>query len=50
MRRTDHSSREILPTVVRRVWSRDLVNEEAMAHRGLLRQNKPLIYKGTEGE
>jgi len=35
---TDHSSRGVLPTVVRRcVWSRNLVNEEAMAHWGLWR-------------
>jgi len=35
MRRADHSSRGVLPTVVRRcVWSRNLVNEEALAHRG----------------
>jgi len=31
----DHSSRRVLPTVARRcVWSRNLVNEEAMAHCG----------------
>ena len=37
----DHSSREVLPTVVRRsVWSRNLVNEEAMAHWGLSLQKK----------
>jgi hypothetical protein len=40
----DHSSREVLPTVVRRcVRSRNLVNEEALAHwggGGLLRQKK----------
>ena len=35
LRRTDHSSRGVLPTVVRRwVWSRNLVNEEAQAHWG----------------
>jgi len=39
MRRTNHSSRGVLPTVVRRcVLSRNLVNEEALAHWGLLRQ------------
>ena len=35
LRRADHSSRWVLPTVVRRcVWSRNLVNEEALAHWG----------------
>ena len=35
LRRAAHSSRGVLPTVVRRcVWSRSLVNEEAMAHWG----------------
>jgi len=39
LRRADHSSRGVLPTVVRRcVWSRNLVNEEALAHCGLSRQ------------
>ena len=39
--RADHSSRGVLPTVVRRcVWSRNLVNEEALAHWGLLRQKQ----------
>jgi hypothetical protein len=34
-RRADHSSRGVLPTVVCRcVWSRNLVNEEALAHWG----------------
>jgi hypothetical protein len=33
--RADHSSRGVLPTVVRRyVWSRNIVNEEGMAHWG----------------
>ena len=33
LRRADHSSRGLLPTVVRRcVWSRNLVNEETLAH------------------
>jgi len=41
LRRADHSSRGVLPTVVRRcVWSRNLVNEEAMVHWGLLRQKR----------
>ena len=46
LRRTDHSSRGILPAVVRRcVWSRHLVNEEVMPPVGLLRQK--LLYKNT---
>jgi hypothetical protein len=41
LRRADRSSRGVLPTVVRRcVWSRTLVNEEALARGGLLRQIK----------
>jgi hypothetical protein len=41
LRRASHSSRAVLPNVVRRwVWSRNLVNEEAIAHWGLLRQKK----------
>ena len=41
LRRPDHSSRVVLSTVVHLcVWSRNLVNEEAMAHWGLLRQKK----------
>jgi len=37
----DHSSRGVLPTVVRPcVWSRNLVNEEALAHWGLSRQKQ----------
>jgi hypothetical protein len=33
LRRSDHSSRGVLPTMLRRcVWSRNLVNEEALAH------------------
>ena len=36
-RLADHSSRGVLPTVLRRcVRYRNLANEEAMAHRGLL--------------
>jgi len=42
LRRTDHSSRGILPSVVC-LWSRSLGNEEAVAHYGLLR------YGGGEG-
>jgi len=35
LRRADHPSRGVLPTVVcRRVWSRNLVNEETIAHGG----------------
>jgi len=41
LRQANHSSREVLSTVVRRwVWSRNLVNEEALTHWGLLRQIK----------
>ena len=41
LRRADHSSRGVLPTVVcRHVWSRNLMNEEAMTHWGLLRQKR----------
>jgi hypothetical protein len=37
LRRADHSSRGVLPTVVCcYVWSRNLVNKEALAHWGLL--------------
>ena len=46
LRRADHSSRGFLHTVVRHhVWSRNLVNEETLAHWGLSCQtqtNKPL--------
>jgi len=41
LRRADHSTRGDLPNVVRRwVWSRNLVNEEALDHWGLVRQIK----------
>jgi hypothetical protein len=41
LRRADHSSRGVLPTVVRRcVWSRNLNNEEAMNHVGSHRHRK----------
>jgi len=41
LRRADHSSRGVLQTVVRRcVWSKNLANEEAMAHWGLLRRKQ----------
>ena len=41
LRRADHSSRGAISTVVRMcVWSRNLVNEEAVAHLGLLRQKQ----------
>ena len=41
MRRADHSSRGVLQIAVRRcVWSRNLLNEEAMAHWGLSRQKQ----------
>jgi hypothetical protein len=43
MRRADHSSKGVLPTVVRRcVSSRNLVNE-ALAHWGLLREKKKRV-------
>jgi hypothetical protein len=47
LRRSNHSSIGVLPTVVRRcVWSRNLVNKEVLAHWGLLRQKlrNPEIY------
>ena len=48
VRRADHSSRGVLPSVVRRcVWSRNLVNEEALANRVLLRTGLamlPVLY------
>jgi len=41
LRRADHSSRGVLPTVVCRfVWSRNLVNEEALARVGPQRHRK----------
>jgi hypothetical protein len=41
-RQTDHSSRGVLPNLVRRcVRSRNLVNEEDLAHWGLLRTPPP---------
>ena len=44
--RADHSSRGVLPSVVWHcVWSRNLANEEAMAHWGLLCQIKKKCYK-----
>ena len=44
MRRADHSSRGVLPTVVRRcVWSRNLKNEEAMVRVGPQRHRKQII-------
>jgi hypothetical protein len=43
--RADHSSRGVLPTVVRRcVWSRNLVNEEVQDQWGLSRQNEKHHY------
>ena len=45
LRRGDQTSRRVLPTVVRRcVWSRNLVNEETLAHWGLLRQKNKKFY------
>ena len=44
LRQADHSSREVLPTVMRRcVWSRNLKNEEAMVPVGPQRHRK-FIY------
>ena len=41
LRRADHSSRGVLPTVVRRcVWSGSLVKEEALAHWNCFAQKK----------
>ena len=41
LRRADHSSRGVLLTVAHRcVWSRNFVNEEALAHWGLLHQKQ----------
>jgi len=41
LRRANHSSKRVIPTVVRRcVWSRNLVKEEALDHWGLLRQKQ----------
>jgi hypothetical protein len=41
LRRADHSSRRVLLNVVRRcVWSRNIVNEEALSHRGLSHQKQ----------
>ena len=41
LRRADHSSRGVLPIVVRRcVWSRNLKNEEAMTRVGSQRHSK----------
>ena len=34
LQRADHSSREVLPNVVRHVRTRNLVNEEALDHWG----------------
>jgi hypothetical protein len=45
LRRANHSSRGVLPTVMRRFdLSRNLVKEESLAHWGLLRQNKKEIH------
>jgi hypothetical protein len=45
LRWADHSSRGVLPTVARRcVWSRNLVDEEAIARAGLQSQRKEYYY------
>ena len=38
LRRADHSSRDVQPTAMRRMWSRNLKNEETMARVGSQRQ------------
>jgi len=45
LRRADHSSRGVLPTMVCRVWSRNLVNEEAMAHWGAVAPKKKMYVR-----
>ena len=48
LRRADHSSIEVLPTIVRRcVRSRNLVNEEAMVHWGCRASNKQIRVNKT---
>ena len=48
LRRADHSSGGVLPTVVRGcVWSRNLVNEEALARVGPQRHRKKKVSKTT---
>ena len=55
LQRADHSSRGVLPTVVRRcVWSRNLKNEEAMARVGpqrhsIWRRKKMNLKENWEG-
>ena len=45
LRRADHSSRGVLTTVMRRcVWSRNLLNEEALAHWGAVAPKKNRNY------
>jgi len=47
LRWADHSSRGILPNVVRRCeWSRNLINEESMARVGLQRHKKKIVDAG----
>jgi hypothetical protein len=49
VRRADHSSRGVLPTVARRVCDlENLVNEEAIARVGLQRHMKKNYYKCTQ--
>jgi len=46
LRRADHSPRGVLTTVVRRcVWSRNFMNENALAHWGLLRQKEKIMRR-----
>jgi hypothetical protein len=51
LRWVNHSSRGVLPTMVRRcVWSRSLVNEEALAHSRLFRKKKKLCFRSMTGK
>jgi len=52
LQRADHSSRGVLPTVVRRVLSRNVVNEEALAHWGAVapKTNKQFIAVAVPGK
>jgi predicted DNA-binding protein (UPF0251 family) len=50
MRRADHSSRGVLPTVVRRVWYRNLMSEEAIARVGPHRKKNTVSRSYTSNE
>ena len=48
LRRADHSSRRVLPTVVYRcVWCRNVVKEETLAQWGLSRQKQTSVWWGS---